>query len=115
VVARPCRPSRSRFATRYGTVLLAAIQALSISKDQRIKTLLSDLNNAAIFSATGAHWEENSYNWWAMSTDTRSTAIILDAYARLDQNNELAPNIVRWLMVAASSATGKRRRKRPGR
>ncbi len=35
-----------------------------------------------------------------MSTDTRSTAIILDAYARLDQNNALAPNIVRWLMVA---------------
>jgi hypothetical protein len=35
-----------------------------------------------------------------MSTDTRSTAIILDAYARLDSNNALAPNIVRWLMVA---------------
>jgi uncharacterized protein YfaS (alpha-2-macroglobulin family) len=61
---------------------------------------MSDLNNAAILSATGAHWEEDGYDWWSMNTDTRSTAIILDAYARLDQNNALAPNIVRWLMVA---------------
>ncbi|MCX5836411.1 MAG: hypothetical protein NTX62_05460, partial [Deltaproteobacteria bacterium] len=35
-----------------------------------------------------------------MNTDTRSTAIILDALARLDKNNQLAPNVVRWLMVA---------------
>jgi uncharacterized protein YfaS (alpha-2-macroglobulin family) len=68
--------------------------------DARIKTLMSDLNNAAILSATGAHWEEGSYDWWSMTTDTRSTAIILDAYARLDPNNALAPNAVRWLMVA---------------
>lgn len=68
--------------------------------DERIKTLMSDFNNAAILSATGAHWEENDYDWWSMNTDTRSTAIILDAYARLDKDNALAPNIVRWLMVA---------------
>jgi hypothetical protein len=35
-----------------------------------------------------------------MNTDSRSTAIVLDAYARLDPANALAPNIVRWLMVA---------------
>jgi uncharacterized protein YfaS (alpha-2-macroglobulin family) len=84
----------------YAKAYLAMAMGNANRSDERIKTLLSDLNNAAIFSATGAHWEEDSYNWWAMSTDTRSTAIILDAYARLDQNNELAPNIVRWLMVA---------------
>ncbi|HZY45832.1 MAG TPA: alpha-2-macroglobulin family protein, partial [Anaerolineae bacterium] len=69
-------------------------------EDARIQTILSDLNNAAIVSATGAHWEEDSSDWWSMNTDTRSTAIILDAYAQLDKNNALAPNIVRWLMVA---------------
>lgn len=66
----------------------------------QVDTLLSDLNNAAILSATGAHWEESRYDWWAMNTDTRSTAIILDALARLDPDNALIPNVVRWLMVA---------------
>ncbi|MCB0208216.1 MAG: Ig-like domain-containing protein [Anaerolineae bacterium] len=68
--------------------------------DSNIKTLLSDINNAAILSATGAHWEEDSYDWWAMNTDTRSTAIILDTLARLDPDNALIPNVVRWLMIA---------------
>lgn len=78
-----------------------AYLAMAMSKgDDRVKALLSDLNNAAILSATGAHWEEDNYDWWSMNTDTRSTAIILSAYARLDANNALAPNIVRWLMVA---------------
>jgi uncharacterized protein YfaS (alpha-2-macroglobulin family) len=65
-----------------------------------IKTLLSDISNQAILSATGAHWEETGYDYWAMNTDTRSTAIILDALTRLDPANELNPNVVRWLMVA---------------
>jgi uncharacterized protein YfaS (alpha-2-macroglobulin family) len=65
-----------------------------------IETLLSDLQNAAILSATGAHWEEADYDWWAMNTDTRSSAVILDALARLDPDNPLIPNVVRWLMIA---------------
>jgi uncharacterized protein YfaS (alpha-2-macroglobulin family) len=35
-----------------------------------------------------------------MNTDTRSTAIILDALTKLDPDNALNPNVVRWLMVA---------------
>ncbi|MBI5564762.1 MAG: alpha-2-macroglobulin, partial [Chloroflexi bacterium] len=78
-----------------------AYLAMAFGKgSDRVQPLLSDLNNAAILSATGAHWEENNYDWWSMNTDTRSTGIILSAYARLDANNALAPNIVRWLMVA---------------
>src|SRR5207248_585645 len=42
--------------------------------DARLKTLLSDLNSAAILSATGAHWEESENDWWSMNTDTRTTA-----------------------------------------
>lgn len=86
----------------YGRAYLAL--ALHLTDAQRyqddIKTLLSDINNAAILSATGAHWEEADYDWWAMNTDTRSTAIILDTLARLDPKNALIPNVVRWLMVA---------------
>jgi len=61
------------------------------------------LNNAAILRASGAHWEEQQHDWWAMNTDTRSTAIILDTLARLDPDTALNPNVVRWLMVARQS------------
>jgi len=86
--------------SHYGRALLALSLDLVERGDGRIQTLLSDLNNAAILSATGAHWEEQNYDWWAMNTDTRSTGIILDALARLDPDNDLIPNVVRWLMVA---------------
>ena len=68
--------------------------------DGKIKTLLADLNSAAILSATGAHWEEDQRDWWSMNTDTRTTAIVLDAMIKLDPKNQINPNIVRWLMVA---------------
>jgi uncharacterized protein YfaS (alpha-2-macroglobulin family) len=86
--------------SHYGRALLALTLDLLEPGDARIQTLLADLNNAAILSATGAHWEEQDVDWWAMNTDTRSTGIILDALARLDPHNELIPNVVRWLMVA---------------
>jgi uncharacterized protein YfaS (alpha-2-macroglobulin family) len=66
----------------------------------RTKTLLSDISSAAIVSATGAHWEEQERDWWNMNTDTRSTAVILEALVTLDPQNDLIPNVVRWLMVA---------------
>jgi uncharacterized protein YfaS (alpha-2-macroglobulin family) len=86
--------------SHYGRAFLALTLHLIDENDRRIQTLLSDIQNAAILSATGAHWEESDYDWWAMNTDTRSTAVILDALARLDPENALIPNVVRWLMVA---------------
>jgi uncharacterized protein YfaS (alpha-2-macroglobulin family) len=86
--------------SHYGRAFLALTLDLAYAGDSRVATLLSDLQNAAILSATGAHWEETDYDWWAMNTDTRSTAVILDALARLDTENALTPQVVRWLMVA---------------
>ncbi|RME41232.1 MAG: alpha-2-macroglobulin, partial [Caldilineae bacterium] len=86
--------------SHYARAYLAQALWLADNADPRLQTLLSDLNNAAILSATGAHWEETAYDWWAMNTDTRSTAIILDTLAKLDPDNALIPNVVRWLMVA---------------
>jgi uncharacterized protein YfaS (alpha-2-macroglobulin family) len=67
---------------------------------ERVKALLSDLSSAAILSATGAHWEEERPDWWSMNTDTRSTAIVIDAFSKLAPENAILPNAVRWLMVA---------------
>jgi len=92
--------SRREKLSHYGRAYLALTLGLVDEGDDRISTLLSDLQNAAILSATGAHWEETEYDYWAMNTDTRSTAVILDALARLDPENALIPNVVRWLMIA---------------
>ncbi len=80
-------------------------QAYHVAKgDQnKINTILSDLSNAAILSATGAHWEEPQRDWFNWDSDTRTTAIVLKTLVDLTPNagqSQLIPNIVRWLMVA---------------
>ncbi|HSH82224.1 MAG TPA: alpha-2-macroglobulin family protein, partial [Herpetosiphonaceae bacterium] len=84
----------------YGKALLAMVAARADANDPIVNTLLSDLRSSAILSATGAHWEEDNVDRWSMNTDTRSTAIILQMLARLDPDNQLNANVVRWLMVA---------------
>ncbi|HKZ82326.1 MAG TPA: Ig-like domain-containing protein [Anaerolineae bacterium] len=93
--------SKRGLLSNYARAYLALALSLDPSGNaSRVDTLLSDLNNAAKLSATGAHWEEGEHDTWNWNTDTRSTAIVLDALARLDPQNPLAPNVVRWLMVA---------------
>jgi uncharacterized protein YfaS (alpha-2-macroglobulin family) len=92
--------SRRERLSHYGRAFLALAVGRIDEDDSRIDTLLSDLQNAAILSATGAHWEEEDYDYWGMNTDTRSTAVILEALARLDPENALIQNVVRWLMIA---------------
>lgn len=86
----------------YGKAYLAL--ALGLINDtaapDRIKTLLVDLGHEAVVTATSAHWEEGLPDYWNMNTDTRSTAIVLAALAKLDPQNSLGPNTVRWLMTA---------------
>ena len=82
----------------YAQALLALTIGGRNAQDARLKTIFADLHGKVIQSATGAHWEEQFVDWWAMNTDTRSTAIVLSALAQFDPNNALAPNVVRWLM-----------------
>jgi len=92
--------ARSRLDTYARAYLAQAFHLLDPGDDTRVQDLLSDINNAALVSATGAHWEEAASDWWNMNTNTRSTAIVLDTLVKLDPDNALIPNVVRWLMVA---------------
>ena len=84
----------------FGKAYLAmALGLLEPDEPTRVQTLLSDITSEAIVSATGAHWEELQPDTYSMNTDTRSTAIVLAALARLDPDHALAPNAVRWLMA----------------
>jgi uncharacterized protein YfaS (alpha-2-macroglobulin family) len=109
VLARAGQPNVSRTVQLYderaqmahfSRAWLAQALWMIDESDSRAQELMNSLQNTAILSATGAHWEEEDDYRWIWNTDTRSTAIILDTYALLNPESDLVPNIVRWLMVA---------------
>ncbi|MBN1249422.1 MAG: Ig-like domain-containing protein [Anaerolineae bacterium] len=109
VLAEAERPDTSRMVTlfekrdmldTFGKAYLAmGFGLLGEDYQKNVDTLLSDITGEAIVSATGAHWEEAQPDYYAMNTDTRSTAIVLAALSRLNSGHALAPNAVRWLMA----------------
>ncbi|MBI1881114.1 MAG: alpha-2-macroglobulin, partial [Chloroflexi bacterium] len=82
----------------FGRAYLAMAMYILDDKAKQIDALLDDITSAAIVSATGAHWEEAQVDYYSMNTDTRSTAIIIAALSRIQPDNPLLPNAVRWLM-----------------
>jgi hypothetical protein len=72
-------------------------------EDSRISTLLSDLATATVQSAGGAHWEETTKDYWNWNSDTRTTAIVLNAFVQIDPTNPINANAVRWLMAHRDS------------
>jgi uncharacterized protein YfaS (alpha-2-macroglobulin family) len=87
----------------YAKAYLAMTFHMLDPEDSRAMELINDMNNALIVSATGAHWEENYYDYWNWNTDTRTTALGLLAITQIDPQNQMIPNVVRWLMVARKS------------
>ncbi len=76
--------------------LLMALKDLG--DDPRTTALVNDLTTTAIMRATDAHWEEARADYWTMGSDTRSTALALQALGRADPASILVPNAVRYLM-----------------
>ncbi len=87
----------------YAKAYMAMTFHLLAPDDSRAMELINDLNNKLIVSATGGHWEEDYADWWNWNTDTRTTALGLLAMAQVDPENQLIPNVVRWLMVARNA------------
>ncbi|MCI0396839.1 MAG: Ig-like domain-containing protein [Chloroflexi bacterium] len=83
----------------YGRAFLAQAIYLMDEGDPRLETLAADFTSQAIVSATGTHWEEESPDYWNWNTDTRTTAIVLAAMARIQPDNPLVANATRWLMA----------------
>jgi uncharacterized protein YfaS (alpha-2-macroglobulin family) len=85
----------------YGRAFLALAFGVMDVEGQRtrIDAILSDLASRATLSATGAHWEEvGTPDYWTMNTDVRTTAVVLDLFARFGSTEGITPNAVRWLM-----------------
>lgn len=85
----------------YAKALLADIYNSTDYTPANLATLLADLNDSAVVSATGAHWESNdSQPWQNLNSDIRNTAIVIYALSLADDGNPWLPGAVRWLMVA---------------
>jgi uncharacterized protein YfaS (alpha-2-macroglobulin family) len=68
--------------------------------DPRLTSLLTDLQSAAIPSATGTHWEEARYERRVFGNSVTTTTQVLQALNLLQPQNPLTDGAVRWLMVA---------------
>ena len=83
----------------YGRAFLAQAIYQVDPADPRLETMAADFNSDAILSAGGTHWEEESPDYWNWNTDTRTTALVLAAMARIEPDSPLVANAARWLMA----------------
>jgi len=107
VLAESGQPDRGRAVALYDkreqlsiygrAYLLMTLKALG-GEDDRVRVLVGNLMSTAILHAADAHWEEREQDSWNMDSDTRSTALALQALVRADPGNFLIPNAVRYLM-----------------
>ena len=83
----------------YGRAFLAMAMHTMDAEDERAVTLAGDLLGAAIVTGTGAFWQDSSLDFQIMSSDVRTTAIVLDALLQIMPDQPLLPSAVRWLMT----------------
>ena len=95
------RHDMSLYALGY---LAMALQILEPDETARVDDLANEFANAAILSASGAHWEEEEIDRGSMNTNLRTTAIVLRAMQRIAPDSGILPNAVRWLMTVRENA-----------
>ena len=62
--------------------------------------LVRDLSNRVKIAPTSAHFEERSdYDlWWCFDSNTRTTALIMQALVETQPESPIIPKVVRWLI-----------------
>jgi len=88
---------RDQLSPWAGALLALTFEKL-IPGDDRIDTLVSDLQSTALRSAAGTHWEGRD-SWRNMETDTFNSALVIYALAQLDPASGSLPEAVRYLMA----------------
>jgi uncharacterized protein YfaS (alpha-2-macroglobulin family) len=77
--------------------LLKALHTANGNKSMQ-EELVRDLFNNVKIAPTSAHFEENSGCWQCFESNTRTTALILQALVETQPENSLIPKVVRWLI-----------------
>jgi uncharacterized protein YfaS (alpha-2-macroglobulin family) len=86
----------SRLSTHARAWLAMALDKIGLKAES--KQVLDSLMASAKQSSTTAHWEEGTPDYWSMGTDTRATAIAIDAMVQLAPNDPLVQKALRRLM-----------------
>ncbi|MEQ8672256.1 MAG: Ig-like domain-containing protein [Aggregatilineales bacterium] len=94
---------RARLSLYARALLTRTFYLIDPNETSRIDTLISGIFANAIMSANGVHWEEDQRDYYNWNTDTRTTAMVLQALVEVQPQSELIPNVVRWLLVARST------------
>lgn len=89
--------SRERLNLDATAFLALTLHTINPEDDYRLNALTQLMLNRAVMRATGAYFEETYQDRWNWSSDTRSTALVLNALIKLRPQSELLPNIVRRL------------------
>ncbi len=80
-----------------------ALLAITLQKlnpaDDRVQTLLSDLQSTAVLSATGANWQDRQESWQNLVSPETATAMVVYALAQREPASTLIPEAVRFMMA----------------
>ncbi len=83
----------------YGMAYLALALQREGGKAEQISTLVRTLKEKAVVDVQGMiWWPQNTYDDAALESPVRSTAVVVDALARLTPRDVLVPGGVRWLV-----------------
>lgn len=78
---------------------LALIVSPTATLDSRVKTLTSDLLSAAVWSATGAHWEETTTSPLIFPSSARATSTAIQFLLKTNPDDPAVSAGIRWLMA----------------
>ena len=73
------------------------------SNDERVQTILNDLEASAIRSATGVYWQTINQSWLLPGTPRFNTAVVLLALSQLDPASTSISPALQYLMTNRSS------------
>jgi alpha-2-macroglobulin len=94
---------RQELLSPWARALLAQAINLIQPGDERIQALVSNLETAAVRSATGASWDAPGPGWYSWSTPGFSTAIVVYTLAKLDPAAAVLTDAVRYLVLSRRS------------
>lgn len=81
----------------WAKAMLATTLSRANPADERIRTLVSDLEATAIRSATGVHWESRQGGWLTPGSPLYTTAIVVYTLTERDPASPLAADAARYL------------------
>jgi hypothetical protein len=95
--------SRRSELSSWALALLALVYEEQALSNNRINTLITDLEGSAIRSATGVHWESSQTSWMLPGTPVFNTSVVVFALAKLDPASTTLSPALRYIMAHRQS------------